>query len=38
VPESSLRWRPSSLIHGLEGLPVRLRASPRLPPEAPGKC
>jgi cytochrome P450 len=24
-PESSLRWRPSSLIHGLEGLPVRLR-------------
>jgi cytochrome P450 len=25
VPESSLRWRPSSLIHGLETLPVRLR-------------
>jgi cytochrome P450 len=25
VPESSLRWRPSSLIHGLERLPVRLR-------------
>ena len=25
VPESSLRWRPSSLIHGLESLPVRLR-------------
>jgi cytochrome P450 len=25
VPESSLRWRPSSLIHGLEKLPVRLR-------------
>jgi cytochrome P450 len=25
VPESSLRWRPSSLIHGLEALPVRLR-------------
>ncbi|MGW7464643.1 cytochrome P450, partial [Streptomyces xantholiticus] len=25
VPESSLRWRPSSLIHGLEVLPVRLR-------------
>ncbi len=24
VPESSLRWRPSSLIHGLEALPVRL--------------
>jgi cytochrome P450 len=24
VPESSLRWRPSSLIHGLETLPVRL--------------
>ena len=23
VPESSLRWRPSSLIHGLETLPVR---------------
>jgi cytochrome P450 len=22
---SSLRWRPSSLIHGLEKLPVRLR-------------
>jgi cytochrome P450 len=25
VPPSSLRWRPSSLIHGLEALPVRLR-------------
>lgn len=25
VPESSLRWRPSSLIHGLEVLPVRVR-------------
>jgi cytochrome P450 len=25
VPVSSLRWRPSSLIHGLESLPVRLR-------------
>ncbi|WP_329499924.1 cytochrome P450 [Kitasatospora herbaricolor] len=25
VPESSLRWRPSSLIHGLETLPVTLR-------------
>jgi len=25
APESSLRWRPSSLIHGLETLPVRLR-------------
>ncbi|WP_239380483.1 MULTISPECIES: cytochrome P450 [unclassified Frankia] len=25
MPESSLRWRPSSLIHGLENLPVRLR-------------
>jgi cytochrome P450 len=24
VPPSSLRWRPSSLIHGLESLPVRL--------------
>jgi len=24
VPASSLRWRPSSLIHGLEALPVRL--------------
>ena len=24
VPVSSLRWRPSSLIHGLESLPVRL--------------
>jgi cytochrome P450 len=24
VPESSLRWRPSSLIRGLESLPVRL--------------
>ncbi len=24
VPPSSLRWRPSSLIHGLETLPVRL--------------
>ncbi|HEX8009276.1 MAG TPA: cytochrome P450, partial [Trebonia sp.] len=25
VPETSLRWRQSSLIHGLEELPVRLR-------------
>jgi cytochrome P450 len=25
VPASSLRWRPSSLIHGLQTLPVRLR-------------
>jgi cytochrome P450 len=25
VPASTLRWRPSSLIHGLESLPVRLR-------------
>jgi cytochrome P450 len=25
VPVSELRWRPSSLIHGLESLPVRLR-------------
>ncbi|MDH6623193.1 cytochrome P450 [Streptomyces sp. LBL] len=25
VPESSLRWRASSLIHGLEVLPVRVR-------------
>jgi len=25
VPLSELRWRPSSLIHGLESLPVRLR-------------
>lgn len=25
VPEPTLRWRPSSLIHGLESLPVRLR-------------
>jgi cytochrome P450 len=25
VPASELRWRPSSLIHGLESLPVRLR-------------
>jgi len=24
VPASQLRWRPSSLIHGLESLPVRL--------------
>jgi cytochrome P450 len=24
VPRSSLRWKPSSLIHGLESLPVRL--------------
>jgi len=28
VPESSLHWRPSSLIHGLETLPVRLTADP----------
>jgi hypothetical protein len=26
VPASSLRWRHSSLIHGLESLPVRLRS------------
>jgi len=25
VPAESLRWRPSTLIHGLETLPVRLR-------------
>jgi cytochrome P450 len=25
APEAALRWRPSSLIHGLETLPVRLR-------------
>ena len=25
VPASSLRWRSSSLIHGVESLPVRLR-------------
>jgi cytochrome P450 len=25
VPPDALRWRPSSLIHGLESLPVRLR-------------
>jgi putative drug exporter of the RND superfamily len=25
VPAESLRWRPSTLIHGLEALPVRLR-------------
>ena len=25
VPATSLRWRPSSLIHGLEALPVRVR-------------
>ncbi len=24
VPADSLRWRPSTLIHGLESLPVRL--------------
>ena len=24
VPPESLRWRPSTLIHGLETLPVRL--------------
>jgi hypothetical protein len=24
VPPDVLRWRPSSLIHGLESLPVRL--------------
>jgi hypothetical protein len=24
VPPDALRWRPSSLIHGLESLPVRL--------------
>jgi len=25
VPPQALRWRPSTLIHGLESLPVRLR-------------
>jgi cytochrome P450 len=25
VPPDALRWRPSTLIHGLESLPVRLR-------------
>ena len=25
VPPAQLRWRPSSLFHGLESLPVRLR-------------
>jgi hypothetical protein len=25
VPADELRWRPSTLIHGLESLPVRLR-------------
>jgi cytochrome P450 len=25
VPEADLRWRPSTLIHGLQALPVRLR-------------
>jgi cytochrome P450 len=25
VPASALRWRQSSLMHGLESLPVRLR-------------
>ncbi len=25
VPPDELRWRPSTLIHGLETLPVRLR-------------
>jgi len=25
VPEAELRWRPSTLIRGLETLPVRLR-------------
>ena len=29
VPASSLRWRPSSLIHGLETLPVRLTGDPQ---------
>ena len=27
VPEDELRWRPSTLIHGLESLPVRLSGS-----------
>ena len=27
VPASSLGWRPSSLIHGLEALPVQLHPS-----------
>ena len=29
VSASSLRWRPSSLIHGLETLPVRLTGDPQ---------
>jgi hypothetical protein len=28
VPPDALRWRPSSLIHGLESLPVRLVPAP----------
>jgi hypothetical protein len=28
VPAESLRWRPSTLIHGLETLPVRLFREP----------
>jgi cytochrome P450 len=35
VPPESLRWRPSTLIHGLETLPVRL--SLRLPPRSNGR-
>jgi cytochrome P450 len=30
VPPESLRWRPSTLIHGLESLPVRLNPPERL--------
>jgi len=29
VPPAELRWRPSTLIHGLESLPVRLAPAPR---------
>ena len=36
VPPESLRWRPSTLIHGLETLPVRL--SLRAPPRTHGSC
>jgi cytochrome P450 len=34
VPAESLRWRPSTLIHGLESLPVRLFPAERSPPSA----
>ena len=38
VPAESLRWRPSTLIHGLETLPVRLVPAGTVPRTEVGKA